>query len=264
MTALGRRELALSTMGTVVRQQHFDFGKMEKEVPGMPFGAAVRCMVAIQESGILSLVLSCKRLREDGRVVERVVGALKMRIAVTYNGPAQFLGWATVVGQPTLAQARQIVQVINLPEAGGWTRLTRCFEIGRGDAMRLIEYGGDVNGVDTRGMTPLLSASTVFGTTDVVRALLDAGAELNFQAPTGWTALMYATVNSKADIVDLLLQQKANVNAKNKLGQTALQLAKTDLIRDRLIKAGAVGFLAHAAGRFVERGKSFALLGIPR
>jgi hypothetical protein len=223
-----------------MRQQHFDFGKMEKEVPEMPFGAAVRCIVAIQESGILSLVLSCKRLREEGRVVERMVGALKARIMVNFAWVAGY-GSGKVKWPPTMAEAKWLLHRVESPDDQGLTTLWRLAPdpFRSGSCRSLIMAGADANAADWLGTTVLMRAASG-GAVAVVRALLGARAQVNTQGNDGWTALMYATANSAADNVDLLLQRKADVNAKNKRGETALQLAKTDVIRDRLIQAGAL------------------------
>jgi hypothetical protein len=239
MTALGRRELALSTVGTVVRQ-HFDFGKMENEVPGMTFGAAVRCMVTIQESGILSLVLSCKRLREDGKVVERVVGALKVRIMGTLHAPAHFVGRRIIEGEPLLVQAKQVLLFLEARDPSGLTKLARCninpeeFRL----IPQLLQYGAEVNESDNNGHTPLMMAVS-WNRVGVARTLLDAKANPEMQAIRGWTALMLAASYNRVEMVELLLERQADINAKNSERKSALELTTDSDIKARLIKAGA-------------------------
>jgi ankyrin repeat protein len=58
---------------------------------------------------------------------------------------------------------------------------------------------------------------------DCVRALLDAGADVNAVTTTGATALMWAT--GQTPNVRLLLEHGADLNAKAKSGATALLTA---------------------------------------
>jgi len=63
------------------------------------------------------------------------------------------------------------------------------------------------------------------GHADVVRALLDKGADVNAKRRDGWTALMIAANNGHADVVHALLDKGADVNAKDNDGVTALMAA---------------------------------------
>jgi hypothetical protein len=55
-----------------------------------------------------------------------------------------------------------------------------------------------------------------------VKADLAAGANVNAQDEHGWTALMFAVLRSDVDLVRLLLQHGADVNLKTNEGNTAL------------------------------------------
>ncbi len=61
-----------------------------------------------------------------------------------------------------------------------------------------------------------------------VRALIDAGADVNAATEKGSTALMFAVYKGHVEIVKLLLAAKADVNAANKDGATALMWATLD------------------------------------
>lgn len=63
------------------------------------------------------------------------------------------------------------------------------------------------------------------GHVEVMRLLIDAGAELNARQSRRWTALMYAAERSRADAVGLLLAKGANTALKNEGGDTAAALA---------------------------------------
>ena len=69
------------------------------------------------------------------------------------------------------------------------------------------------------------------GDIDVVKALLDQGANVN----TGeWTALMWAAWGGQGDTIEILLDRGADMNAKDQKGLTALGLAlkekQTDVV----------------------------------
>lgn len=94
----------------------------------------------------------------------------------------------------------------------------------------LIELGADPNATNEEGWTALLNAS-IRGYASVVRTLLDAGANINAKCDCrgmlggGWTALMLAIHKGHGEIVEALLNNGADVNNRNYRGQTALSLA---------------------------------------
>jgi hypothetical protein len=63
------------------------------------------------------------------------------------------------------------------------------------------------------------------GHVEVMRVLIDAGAELNARQSRRWTPLMYAAERSRADAVGLLLAKGANTALKNEGGDTAATMA---------------------------------------
>ena len=91
---------------------------------------------------------------------------------------------------------------------------------------KLLRRG--VNPDDTTGSkygsTALILASKK-GHAAIVRALLDAGADVNHVNSKGNTALMRASRNGHVTIVEMLLAARANVNTVNNNGQTALMPA---------------------------------------
>lgn len=91
----------------------------------------------------------------------------------------------------------------------------------------LIAAGANLEARDaTRGATVLITAS-LQGYTDVVRVLLDRGADINARAEknNGDTALMVSSSKGHVDVVRLLIAHHAEVNAKNEKGHTALWFA---------------------------------------
>ena len=103
-----------------------------------------------------------------------------------------------------------------------------------------INIGIDVNVKDTGGDTALMRAAR-YGYTAIVNALLNAGADVNFESSRG-SALMFAAEYGHIEIVNALLKVGAEVNAKDYYGETALMKAALHghtEVADSLIKAGA-------------------------
>jgi hypothetical protein len=88
----------------------------------------------------------------------------------------------------------------------------------------LLEKGADVNIKDENGYNALMWAS-VRGYTDIVRLLLENGADINLQNENGYTALMLASVSGITEIVRLLLEKGADVNIRDEYGNATLSLA---------------------------------------
>ncbi len=75
--------------------------------------------------------------------------------------------------------------------------------------------------------TSVLIAACKTGDSDIVRMLIDKGADLEYKdVPFGRTALMYAVAANKVTVVDLLLSEGANVNANDGKGYSVLTAAK--------------------------------------
>ena len=70
----------------------------------------------------------------------------------------------------------------------------------------------------------LIRASKL-GHLEVVRSLIEAGADLNLKTEEGWTALMYACENDHLEVVKSLVNARADVNVQNQFRQTALMRA---------------------------------------
>ncbi len=100
---------------------------------------------------------------------------------------------------------------------------------------------GNVNAKNKNGWTSLMIAS-YYGYTNLVKALIEDGADVNEKNNDGVTALMWASSEGHNDIVTQLINSKADVNAKNKRNATALSWANnyghTQVI-SMLKKAGA-------------------------
>mmetsp|Transcript_35142 Transcript_35142/g.78086 ORF Transcript_35142/g.78086 Transcript_35142/m.78086 type:complete len:770 (+) Transcript_35142:389-2698(+) len=90
---------------------------------------------------------------------------------------------------------------------------------------------GFINGQNENGRTALHWASEK-GNTEVVRRLLNGGADKEVTNKHGFTALHYASEEGFPEIVQLLLDRGADTNVKEKRGKTPLQYAKDDATRE--------------------------------
>ena len=119
------------------------------------------------------------------------------------------------------------------------------------DIMRaVIEHGADVNAVDTIQRTPLNYAakSNNVGAIDI---LVEAGAILEVSEISGNTPLSYAAFYIQPDALLALLKHGAHVNALNNDGQTPLHVAAT--------KAGTLG-AAEVVNSLLRSGADEAIL----
>ncbi|MBP5584756.1 MAG: ankyrin repeat domain-containing protein [Lentisphaeria bacterium] len=88
----------------------------------------------------------------------------------------------------------------------------------------LVNYGADPNVATKTGLTPLHQAAAR-GNLDMVKDLVQAGAEVNAVAENGRTPVFYAAERGKASTVNFLLEKKAEINLADKEGITPLHLA---------------------------------------
>lgn len=86
-----------------------------------------------------------------------------------------------------------------------------------------IAAGTNLNEKDPfGGSSPLISAA-LFGKTEAVKILIEAGADINFQNNDGSTALHTASFFCRPEIVKMLLDKNADKAIKNKYGSTAYE-----------------------------------------
>ena len=83
-----------------------------------------------------------------------------------------------------------------------------------------------VNSRQEEEVTPLISAAA-HGNVEILRKLLEVGADINAVCSNGQTALMRAAMYEKSEVVQELLQPKwkADMNVVDKHGMTALMFA---------------------------------------
>ena len=131
------------------------------------------------------------------------------------------------------------VEDVNAKDKDGCTVLMHAAQNGSTDHLKaLLAAGANVNVRDHHGKTALMLAGNV----ECIKALLTAGADVKASNADGDTALTLVASKGKVESVRTLLTAGADVNAKNNDGDTALTLAAFQGNTDNvlaLIDAGA-------------------------
>jgi len=110
--------------------------------------------------------------------------------------------------------------------SGGTTPLKSASTLGRLDVVReLLDKGADIDIRDNEyGQTALIAAS-IFDHLDIARELIGEGADMEIGDYSGKTALMWASDQGNILVVEELIRQGVNINRKNTSGNTALDFA---------------------------------------
>jgi ankyrin repeat protein len=90
-------------------------------------------------------------------------------------------------------------------------------------AKYLHAKGGDVNAVSTNGSGyTALTGAVTSGHTEIVKWLLENGAEPNYRYANGYTPLLTAAANGHLEILKALLTHGADLHAKTNDGKNAI------------------------------------------
>jgi ankyrin repeat protein len=127
-------------------------------------------------------------------------------------------------------------------EERGWTPLMFAAYDNNADMVRLLlDRGADVNARNIYGWS-ILTVTARVGHLEIVQELIDRGAELNIKNEDGMTALMWAANEGHIDVVNALLDAGANPDIRSKSRDTAMKYAAyqghTDVVR-QLARRGA-------------------------
>jgi ankyrin repeat protein len=105
---------------------------------------------------------------------------------------------------------------------------------------KLLDMGANINYMNIVELSPLLIASN-YGHLDIVRELLERGADVNIITSHGRTPLMQASDRGHLEVVKALLQHDADITINKEIDKesgeslTAINMAATDEIKNVLI-----------------------------
>jgi ankyrin repeat protein len=139
------------------------------------------------------------------------------------------LSWAAAGDDPAIL--RELLKAgarVNSPDKKGYTALMGAINNRKiANVKVLLDAGGDVNAkVPETGDTPLtLPLYYAYDSTQIIRCLLDKGADPNAANKYGRSALMLATFRKPRSVIEALLRAGADVNARDLKGNTALMEA---------------------------------------
>ena len=103
--------------------------------------------------------------------------------------------------------------------------LVVAFRTGNTEIIKiLMENGADVNIKNKYGTTSLTHAAW-YGCTGLAKLLLEYGADVDAKDNRGWTALMWASLIGNIEIFKLLLENGADLEAKNDDGETVFMIS---------------------------------------
>jgi ankyrin repeat protein len=89
----------------------------------------------------------------------------------------------------------------------------------------LIDQGADVNAKNKEGETALMVAS-LEGRLDVAKLLVEKGADVNAKDSVGANALHYAAMGGSLDVIKYLVMKGADAQAKTEYGDTAAAISE--------------------------------------
>ena len=188
--------------------------------------AAVRALLD-QDSALLS----AKNAQSQSPVLFSIYNRQKeIRDLLLSRGAQMELHEAAAAGD--LARVKEFVEkdasLAKTYSPDGFPVLALAAVFGHFEAAKYLHTkGGDVNAVATNGSGyNALTGAVASGHTEIVKWLLDHGAEPNYRYATGYTPLLTAAANGHLEILKALLTHGADLHAKTNDGKNALAYAE--------------------------------------
>jgi ankyrin repeat protein len=89
----------------------------------------------------------------------------------------------------------------------------------------LLEKGAEVNKVNFFNYTALAYA-TLSGNMEIIKLLVDHGSDIDIADCPGWTPLMHASRMNKIELVEYFITSGANIRHKDIIGRNALSISR--------------------------------------
>lgn len=131
----------------------------------------------------------------------------------------------------------------------------------------LIEEGADINEENDMGVTPLIYAAGAKGNLAMVELLLDLSAHINHQARRNTTALGAAAEKGHTEVVETLLQRGADATLADDRGRTPREIAAAAdrlSIVDIFNKAASAAKIAEAQPLTLEQRRALLRAAAPQ
>ncbi len=229
---------------------------------------------------------SLGRMYEREEMWDEAMGEYKETVALSPDfRDARYNLFAASAAKGDLSEVERLLEEgvsVNVRVSNGWTALTRASFYGHADIVKLLlasgaevdittcggeilcaktVQGGDpsVESMNTAGATPLVLAAQK-GHLDIVRLLLDAGAEKDYKTKNGQTALSLAAQNDHYDVVQFLLEKGAEVNAPDMVLDNVVYPDVVKLLLDHGADIKAVDSSGETALNQAARDGNFAVV----
>lgn len=223
--ALGEMPVELKETALINGTLHTrDYGYIDVLLVGLRENKPILELRATPEQ-ILSLKRQIVKYRNNKRdlfsaVIENDIPKLNALIETGADLNVRTVDDITPLTAATIMNRKEIVHIlldanveINARDSIGWTALIHCASAYGDPGMfdELIKAHADINARDIHGTTALIVAS-MKGNIDLVKTLVDAGADLNAEADTNgghFTALNAAESRGNKEIADFLKKSGA-------------------------------------------------------
>jgi uncharacterized protein len=176
-------------------------------------------------------LLSAKNAQSQSPVLFSIYnGQKEIRDLLLSRGAQLELHEAAAAGD--LLRVKEIVQkdasLAKAYSSDGFPVLALAAVFGNFDVTKYLhEKGGDINAVATNGTGyNALTGAVASGHSEIVKWLLDHGAEPNYRYAAGYTPLLTAAANGHLEILKALLAHGAGLHAKTNDGKNALAYAQ--------------------------------------
>jgi uncharacterized protein len=176
-------------------------------------------------------LLSAKNAQSQSPVLFSIYnGQKEIRDLLLSRGAQLELHEAAAAGD--LLRVKEIVQkdasLAKAYSSDGFPVLALAAVFGNFDVTKYLhEKGGDINAVATNGTGyNALTGAVASGHSEIVKWLLDHGAEPNYRYAAGYTPLLTAAANGHLEILKALLDHGADLHAKTNDGKNALAYAQ--------------------------------------
>ena len=118
---------------------------------------------------------------------------------------------------------------VNALESNGDALLVMAAYLGHTNVVRvLLEAGADVTAVDPGMQATALHAAAYAGRTAAAALLIEHGIDIDRQGPyNGYTALHDAIWQNNIDTASVIIEAGANLSLRNHEGQTPLEFARS-------------------------------------